>query len=1016
MSRRQFLTLLGASSLGVLAACTPGREATTGTTGLSTTSSLGTTTTPLPDDIWSLWDAALHAVRASPDHLTQRAADLATTGDVDAILRFVAGEIVTYPPRADGFANAVTQTRWGRRGVLRCGAGTPREKAELLSDILHDAGLDAEVVMGKLEDDGLTMLRPSPDRVFAPGVDAQTLDGWLTQMGTVPSPIEELDPEGTLADELTSSLLSRLSDRPGADPAFSTALDLVPLVRVSIDGRESILDPSTPGATAIDSSQVPVSTPPPPSPLPSVEVDLAIATSDHPGSRITVASGSWPLDRLVGRRLIARFLPAGDLAAALSVPAIQLSTFTPVLTVDGPDLSVADAAADAILGDLVTVTGSVFTESDGSLAIDDVPVGVSTDPTASDIASIGVEVNPSAFPWVRLRVAVADAGGAPVLGISGDAFSVLEDDVPVPFVLRQATPPPPRVLLLFDGSTSIPDAFRGDGRVAFGTAMAQRLFAEFPGALLRVAGVNYGLASPSPSWMSDADEVATEMGRLITDGSELWSALADARGLGATVIAVITDGDATDPVEGVPGLESQVATGPPVIAVGVGEVNDEGLAALARVSGGAAVPGGSPEEATDAIAGYLADRDQTPVHIEYQSSPDGSEQRTVRVRTANAENSAVFVVPAPSQRAAPPSLTGIYLVVRMSGQEVVSTLAGVPVEGASSTSVITPELANEVRAAMFGVALLSVEAGAPTLAAWFDDILTSRLSLRPLVESDPSPEGVVAALSEAVHHLPAELVTLHAPMPAGDRLTFETGPRFVLLARRPLFDGGAMRRSDILSFTRFATADPDPVAAYAATLRASTRLAVAEAAIFSDSTISRLRERALDYLGPVVAAPREGPNAGHARLLDRWAADHRWVPADGGSFAFWAASRMGSLLGVLPDGSGGGSSFDGNAQCSAMNQAFSALDLLGWAGGLPFAFGAFLALGKAIAKQALREAAIIASLGGEMPDTSQCGNGLRDVPCDLAKDLISGTFKPLEALSVAEKMSGAAGGGDFFSC
>lgn len=60
-----------------------------------------------------------------------------------------------------------------------------------------------------------------------------------------------------------------------------------------------------------------------------------------------------------------------------------------------------------------------------------------------------------------------------------------------------------------------------------------------------------------------------------------------------------------------------------------------------------------------------------------------------------------------------------------------------------------------------------------------------------------------------------------------------------------------------------------------------------------------------------------------------------------------------------------------NARCKATNQAFSALDLLGGLFGLPFAFGAFLALGKAIAKQAYRDAAIIASLGGDMPDTSQ---------------------------------------------
>jgi hypothetical protein len=193
-------------------------------------------------------------------------------------------------------------------------------------------------------------------------------------------------------------------------------------------------------------------------------------------------------------------------------------------------------------------------------------------------------------------------------------------------------------------------------------------------------------------------------------------------------------------------------------------------------------------------------------------------------------------------------------------------------------------------------------------------------------------------------------------------------------------------------------------------------LSLIEGDVFNDSTAARLDGRPLEVLAPGVPGSREGSYAKQATLLDRWSADYRLVPSDDGEFAFWAIDRRGSVLGILSDGTGGGASFDGNAQCKAMNQAFSALDLFGGLFGLPFAFGAFLAPGKAIAKQAYREAAIIASLGGDMPDTSQCGNPVKDVPCDLAKDLVAGLAHPLEVASKVEKVYGLAKGGDLLDC
>src|SRR5690349_855975 len=87
-------------------------------------------------DVFEAWREAREALQASPDHLPARANALIEAGDPEAIFEFVRDHIATYPSSAGGFQNAPDAIRWGVRGTLRGGAGSPREKAELLAFML----------------------------------------------------------------------------------------------------------------------------------------------------------------------------------------------------------------------------------------------------------------------------------------------------------------------------------------------------------------------------------------------------------------------------------------------------------------------------------------------------------------------------------------------------------------------------------------------------------------------------------------------------------------------------------------------------------------------------------------------------------------------------------------------------------------------------------------------------------------------------------------------------------------
>ena len=93
------------------------------------------------------WDwivAARDASRASPDHLSARAAEIVATKDFTRAVRFVRDNVRVAPP-ASSFDDAVSGVRWGADGALRAGLGTQRERADLLAAMLTAMGATATV-------------------------------------------------------------------------------------------------------------------------------------------------------------------------------------------------------------------------------------------------------------------------------------------------------------------------------------------------------------------------------------------------------------------------------------------------------------------------------------------------------------------------------------------------------------------------------------------------------------------------------------------------------------------------------------------------------------------------------------------------------------------------------------------------------------------------------------------------------------------------------------------------------
>ena len=199
----------------------------------------------VPADPFTIWAQLQEALRQSPDHRLAAADKLVARRDPSALLAFVRDQIATCPP-LDPMA-VVTEMRWGVRGTLRGGMGTPREKAELLVQLYQRAGFTAQVVTGTPMDTSTAALTAmyfrTPEAPFNPAIDQTTLDGFNATLGNTGTPtLPLIDGSGAEAAAIASAVWSALP--PGLapqgqpDPTLAlNTLNSLPLVAVQVGGK-----------------------------------------------------------------------------------------------------------------------------------------------------------------------------------------------------------------------------------------------------------------------------------------------------------------------------------------------------------------------------------------------------------------------------------------------------------------------------------------------------------------------------------------------------------------------------------------------------------------------------------------------------------------------------------------------------------------------------------------------------------------------------------------------------------
>ena len=924
MDRRRFLALLGSlMAAGALAACGPQPPSPSRTPSSSTLAP-----SPDPDPRFDVLRSLQAIIRKSPDHLGTLADQAVATGDPVAITTFVRDSIVVLPATSSG-ADAVTDVRWGHRAALRAGAGTLRERADLLADLLHRAGIESRIVVISRPASYKATARTAP--AFAP--DPAAIGAlWDPIAPTHPPVGETSDTAGSRADQATERLLAAL-------PAELRSARLVaPPTPDTVPAVEFAQGDATRWAVALGDALVLTSAPAGllgagDAVVPRVSVAVSVALNPPAGAVLDrtvlheVLRGEWGADEVAGRQLLLAFATPGAPAAALGRDHASAPIRQPILR-----LAAADPLGDTVpfvSGTYLSMAGGLVetSPSDPSQIIGPLGPMAAAAPAGAGgslVAALAGTALGATFPGVELRVQALRTDGGPVDGLSAADFQVTEEGAArAVTVVANTRPLQTRVLVVYDTSGSVTDFWGNSGRRAdFEATLAGALVdaARTQPFVAQVVGV--GDTAAEDGWAPpDPASLGAAFGS-VASNSDVWLTLGrSVPASGAAVVLLVSDNEAHDIADEIPKFRQALrASGVPVACLPVGTVDEGTTGLILADSGGARFDVGAADLSTK-LGAFIAQRVESSAvvnyRLRYEAIATGPTARSITVAVAGSTApplALTYVVPDVEDRAAPSGISGVYLTIRVGDHESRRRLGGVRASdrGVPDDTADGPAIV-EARAALDALHTISFEPAFPTTAHLLDDVIGGVLSAEPVEKAWAEGPAAVIGAGRDWHRVPATLAWLADAVPGGTPDTaVPDGLRVTVLSDRA-GPGGLVQVSDVVpGLNRSVGTGPDARGAFRAAMRATVGASLRESEVFGSSAAGQLDGAELVVIpatasADAVASWTDGQRASLSPMIDEYADFHRLVPASGAVGAMWVVDPdTGSATAVDATGRGGG--------------------------------------------------------------------------------------------------------------
>jgi hypothetical protein len=934
MSRREFLAAANAAALLLfLESCNLGPLGRQ-----SASPSVPAGATPVEQALKLLRDA----VRASPDHLAQRATDLVSKRDAAGIVEFVRSDIAVIPSLSEGDGAPSSRT-WGSAATLRGGQGTLRDRAEMLADMLTRAGFKAQVaVANRPTSVTLESLYQPRAAAFAP--DQSRIDLAQRILRQAKYPAASSPSPVSAAPDPTQAILNALPQSLQVAPVRSDLLPTrVPLVVFDDSGKKRYAY-AMGGVAVTDTAPSALDTEDA-GPIHTIDITVSAVSNPPPGSVtprgriVDLVTASWPADKVVGRQVLLTFVPPQGAKAVVEDGLSPFPVRLPILRVQtGAAPTAADTSLIAV-GALVTVQGDVLGSAAGAappspgagMAGPFGTIQVLSDPARAQalarVAAIQATVNASAFPEIELDVALADSSGAPVDGLDAGSLTVMEKGAPVDgFTLYSNVKVQQRPRVLITSDVGAADQWPTlAAKTAFENGLDAALAALAAKTPFDIQFNPVGQPPDPGAWvLPQAGALASALSKAHEALDDPWLSVGGpVLEQGVVAIVLLSDmntGD-TDPVR-LPTLKrSLTAASVPVFTVPTGAVNQATAAEIVSLSGGAAFDpsdSSAPTKIAQLLAPLVSKWVGTAYRIRYQTHTDGPSQRGVTIGLAGRPQpraTANYTVPA--NPVPPPAFSGLYVTIKFGPLMAMRRLAGLEIGsrfGAPIGALDDPIAVAETRAAINGVTTIAIEPGTPTTAALLEDVIASSLSLAPLLPIWPpeSADKLLQAIPGGILRTPFALPSLLRPT--------RIDPATVPLLRVAIFQeragsGAIEQHADLaVGLNPVAPITTDRHAAFKATTATSVAACAAEATTYPDSAYALLSGRALTAiasgdsgtLNAWIAKRPVGKQTAWQTVARVYDSYHLVLPSAGDADAMWVVDpATGLAKAVLLDSSGG---------------------------------------------------------------------------------------------------------------
>lgn len=822
-------------------------------------------------------------LQQSPDFLPKRAEKAIASKDVEQIFRFVRDAIQTLPNSTGAvLPNKESKKkirqwnyRWGIEGCLRYGAGTFYEKAGLLEYMLKKAGFSVKVKKGDfdIEKVGWNKVFFSSNEIpFKPKIPNKLLKmRFGSAKKQVPKSGKKINLEDERLEVTLKQMMAELPDGfvfPNPDwtqltqEIFEVELTTSEGEGESIKVQKQILNPNIADAPMGKSYIVGKQSSSKYSEKDyQVSVKLHLGNTKNPYRPKEFIKCQIPLRLLLKNQLCLSFQTLMDVEDALKTARANIKILNPTIALVGESLTDEEKQEYTFSGKTIHLNGQSLEIKDDKVLIDGKEIlekGEKEEPELRQkVAKIEMEIKSHSFPMIRLDFNPLDTTGNVVESLNTLDFVVLEENKIVNFEVIKNTKTPPQVLLVFDLSGSVPEAFREEGAVQFGNKLVENIQGKVPNASFKVAWYDSSYFKPLGKWESEPSKINQNLNALkgeADSASYLWKNLLVATTTQeADVVVFVTDGISKDKLTST--IQLKLPLGCPAVVIGAGKTKEqETLNEMARLTNGITKTIENHEEAIEHIRQFLDKSLEKIYSLQYTSTPQGKKEHTIALKVKNSKAEVLGKYLVPKTRALIPGWTGIYLELKYYSTTAKRCLAGLNLYTSEKRNPLQSIHLADTEAALFGTYKIKFEGQTPTTSILLDELIGAKLSQEKFSESlsKMDVDQTFDALEEGFLTYPDHYLSMQQDFnPSNhigkDFVTYSDGICATIYGLRPRGeDGRILQTLDILPLSQWRTLHKDPKKGFAQTMRHSLRLMNLEAKIFPQATMNLLEGKNLE--------------------------------------------------------------------------------------------------------------------------------------------------------------------------